>query len=105
MDTIANGDNYSSKDHKVNGTSENKRAEPMDNFTNFLTLCAYYIALLLIKMKSEIFIKLQNRKLKKYFPKVLRELSTAEIKILLCFYEENEKDLGWKQNLIFKMLQ
>lgn len=65
----------------------------------FLTLCAYYIALLLIKMKSEIFTKLQNRKLKKYFPKVLRQLSNEEIRILFFFYDEKEKRFGLEAKL------
>lgn len=68
----------------------------------FLILCAYYIALLLIKMKSEIFTKLENRRLKKHFPKVLRELSTAEKRILLRFYDENEKKFGLEAKLNVK---
>ncbi len=65
----------------------------------FLILCAYYLALLLWMAKAKLFTKFENRRLKKYFPKVLKELSVAEQRVLLYFYEKNEQKFGLEAKL------
>ncbi|MCG3096702.1 superinfection exclusion B family protein [Lactococcus petauri] len=65
----------------------------------FLILCAYYLALLLWMVKAKLFTKLENRKLKKYFPRVLKELSVAERQVLFQFYDQKEKKFGLEARL------
>lgn len=65
----------------------------------FLILCTYYLALLVWMAKSKLLTMMENRMLKKYFPRVLKELSVAEQKVLLYFYEENEKKFGLEAKL------
>lgn len=65
----------------------------------FLIISAYYIALLFKMAKSELSIKWTNRRLRKYFPRALKELSDAERQVLLQFYNQKEKKFGLEAKL------
>ena len=66
----------------------------------FLFLGAYYLALLIRWGYSQISSVLEKRKMNKYFPKILRELSDDEKRLLVeCFYRDDEKKFGLEANL------
>lgn len=71
----------------------------------FLAIGAYYLALLIRWGNSKVSAKWKNKKFKKYFFKVLRELTDDEKCILINFYRRDEKNLDWKRTWMFGVLR
>lgn len=71
----------------------------------FLAIGAYYLALLIRWGNSKVSAKWKNKKFKKYFFKVLRELTDDEKCILINFYRIDEKNLDWKRTWMFGVLR
>lgn len=65
----------------------------------FLAISAYYIIKILYTVYYKLVIKILKYRYKKKMPKILRKLSVDEQRILLTFYNEQEKKFGLQAKL------